>query len=73
MGMILRLQIKKAAVKMEASHYKRMEEEKIGHAEETLEVFEELMYQKEIETSARVPSIGLQTKAFGIGSTYQSQ
>ncbi|XLU98478.1 myosin-binding protein 7-like [Arachis hypogaea] len=51
MDMILRLQGKKAAVKMEASHYKRMAEEKIGHAEETLEVFEELMYQKEIENT----------------------
>ncbi|RYR19863.1 hypothetical protein Ahy_B03g064762 isoform A [Arachis hypogaea] len=52
MDMILRLQSEKAAVKMEASHYKRMAEEKIGHAEETLEVFEELMYQKEMETTA---------------------
>ncbi|XP_057731171.1 myosin-binding protein 7-like [Arachis stenosperma] len=52
MDMILRLQGEKAAVKMEASHYKRMAEEKIGHAEETLEVFEELMYQKEMETTA---------------------
>ncbi|TKY54670.1 Myosin-binding protein 7 [Spatholobus suberectus] len=52
MDMILRLQGEKAAVKMEASHYKRMAEEKIGHAEATLEVFEELMYQKEMEIAS---------------------
>ncbi|MED6107331.1 hypothetical protein PIB30_012981 [Stylosanthes scabra] len=52
MEMILRLQGEKAAVKMEASHYKRMAEEKIGHAEATLEVFEELMYQKEMEITS---------------------
>ena len=52
MDMILRLQGEKAAVKMEASHYKRMSEEKIGHAEATLEVFEELMYQKEMEIAS---------------------
>ncbi|XP_057421058.1 myosin-binding protein 7-like [Lotus japonicus] len=52
MDMILRLQGEKAAVKMESSHYKRMTEEKIGHAEATLEVFEELMYQKEMEIAS---------------------
>ncbi|QCD80484.1 hypothetical protein DEO72_LG2g805 [Vigna unguiculata] len=52
MDMILRLQGEKAAVKMEASHYKRVAEEKIGHAEATLEVFEELMYQKELEIAS---------------------
>ncbi|CAK8564272.1 unnamed protein product [Lathyrus sativus] len=52
MDMILRLQGEKAAVKMEASHYKRMSEEKIGHAEATLEVFEELMYEKEMEIAS---------------------
>ncbi|KAF1875779.1 hypothetical protein Lal_00006409 [Lupinus albus] len=52
MDMILRLQGEKAAVKMESSHYKRMAEEKIGHAEATLEVFEELMYQKEMEIAS---------------------
>ncbi|QHO06986.1 Myosin-binding protein [Arachis hypogaea] len=46
MDMILRLQGEKAAVKMEASHCKRMAEEKIGHAKENLKVFEDLMYQK---------------------------
>ncbi|KAK7291937.1 hypothetical protein RIF29_07501 [Crotalaria pallida] len=52
MDMILRLQGEKAAVKMESSHYKRMAEEKIGHAEATLEIFEELMYQKEMEIAS---------------------
>lgn len=52
MDMIVRLQGEKAAVKMEASHYKRMAEEKIGHAEASLEVFEELMYQKEMEIAS---------------------
>ncbi|QCE14035.1 hypothetical protein DEO72_LG11g1033 [Vigna unguiculata] len=48
LDMILRLQGEKAVVKMEASHYKRVAEEKIGHAEASLEAFEELMYQKEM-------------------------
>ncbi|XP_061347533.1 uncharacterized protein LOC133293035 [Gastrolobium bilobum] len=52
MDMILRLQGEKAAVKMEASHYKRMAEEKIDHAEATLEIFEDLMYQKEMEIAS---------------------
>lgn len=52
LSMILRLQGEKAAVKMEASQYKRLAEEKIGHAEESLAIFEELMYQKEMEISS---------------------
>ncbi|KAL4303737.1 hypothetical protein GQ457_10G004980 [Hibiscus cannabinus] len=52
MSMILRLQGEKAEMKMEASQYKRMAEEKISHAEESLAIFEELMYQKEMEISA---------------------
>ncbi|GMI94713.1 hypothetical protein HRI_003140600 [Hibiscus trionum] len=52
LSMILRLQGEKAAMEMEASQYKRMAEEKITHAEESLAVFEELMYQKEMEFSA---------------------
>ncbi|CAL0320118.1 unnamed protein product [Lupinus luteus] len=60
LDMILRLQGEKAAVKMEASHYKRMAEEKIGHAEATLEVFEELMYQKEME----IASLEFQIQAY---------
>nr|KYP51454.1 hypothetical protein KK1_026740 [Cajanus cajan] len=60
MDMILRLQGEKAAVKMEASHYKRVAEEKIGHAEATLEVFDELMYQKEME----IASLEFQVQAY---------
>lgn len=52
LDMILRLQGEKAAVKMEANHYKRMAEEKIGHAEATLEYFEDLMNQKEMEMAS---------------------
>lgn len=52
LSMILRLQGEKAAMKMEASQYKRLAEEKISHAEESLAIFEELMYQKEMEISA---------------------
>ncbi|KAF8393003.1 hypothetical protein HHK36_021244 [Tetracentron sinense] len=49
LSMILRLQGEKAAVKMEASQYKRMAEEKIYHAEESIAAFEELLYQKDME------------------------
>ncbi|KAE8687891.1 Leucine-rich receptor-like protein kinase family protein [Hibiscus syriacus] len=52
LSMILRLQSEKAAVKMEASQYKRLAEEKIGHAEEALAILEELIYQKEMEISS---------------------
>ncbi|OMO80804.1 hypothetical protein COLO4_23938 [Corchorus olitorius] len=52
LSMILRLQGEKAAVKMEASQYKREAEEKICHAEESLAIFEDLMYQKEMEISS---------------------
>ncbi|XVF34358.1 hypothetical protein REPUB_Repub18cG0052800 [Reevesia pubescens] len=52
LSMILRLQGEKAVVKMEASQYKRLAEEKIGHAEESLAIFEDLMYQKEMEISS---------------------
>lgn len=52
LSMILRLQGEKAAVKMEASQYKRLAEEKIGHAEESLAIFEQLIYQKEMEISS---------------------
>lgn len=52
MDMILRLQGEKARVEMEASHYKRMAEEKIGHAEATIEAFQELVQQKEVEISS---------------------
>ena len=52
LDMILRLQGEKAVVKMEASHYKRVAEEKIGHAEASIEAFEELMYQKEMQIAS---------------------
>ncbi|XP_022732254.1 uncharacterized protein LOC111286513 [Durio zibethinus] len=52
LSMILRLQGEKAALKMEASQYKRLAEEKICHAEESLAIFEDLMYQKEMEISS---------------------
>ncbi|KAL1364215.1 hypothetical protein HN51_012379 [Arachis hypogaea] len=58
--MILRLQGEMAAVKMEANHYKRMAEEKIGHAEATLEELEEVIYQKEME----IASLEFQVKAY---------
>lgn len=49
LAMILRLQGEKAAVKMESVQYKRLAEEKMYHAEESMEIFEDLIYQKEIE------------------------
>lgn len=52
LSMILRLQGEKAAVKMEAEQYKRLAEEKMCHAEESLAIFEDLMYQKEMEVAA---------------------
>lgn len=52
LSMILRLQGEKAAVQMEASQYKRLAEEKMSHAENSLSVFEELIYQKEMEIAS---------------------
>lgn len=52
LSMILRLQGEKAAVKMEACQYKRLAEEKICHAEESLEIFEDVIFQKEMEIAA---------------------
>ena len=60
LSMILRLQGEKAAVKMEASQYKRLAEEKICHAEESLEIFEDLIYQKEME----IASLEFQVQAY---------
>lgn len=60
LDMILRLQGEKAVVKMEASHYKRVAEEKIGHAEASLEAVEELMYQKEMQ----IASLEFQVQAY---------
>ncbi|KAK3031769.1 hypothetical protein RJ639_037066 [Escallonia herrerae] len=52
LSMILRLQGEKAAVKMEAEQYKRLAEEKMCYAEESLVLFEDLIYQKEMEVAA---------------------
>ncbi|XP_038700408.1 uncharacterized protein LOC119997451 [Tripterygium wilfordii] len=60
LSMILRLQGEKATVKMEASHYKRMAEEKIEHAEEYLEMYEDLIYQRELE----IASLEYQVQAY---------
>ncbi|KAI5675815.1 hypothetical protein M9H77_06765 [Catharanthus roseus] len=60
LSMILRLQGEKAAVQMEADQYKRMVEEKMCHAEESLAIFEDIMYQKEME----VASLDYQVQAY---------
>ncbi|KAK4431896.1 Myosin-binding protein 7 [Sesamum alatum] len=52
LSVILRLQGEKAAVKMEAEQYKRLSEEKICHAEESLAIFEDIIYQKEMELAS---------------------
>ncbi|KAK2646588.1 hypothetical protein Ddye_021783 [Dipteronia dyeriana] len=52
LSMILRLQGEKSVVMMEASQYKRMTEEEICHMEENLAIYEDMMYQKELEISA---------------------
>lgn len=49
MSVILRLQGEKAALAMEASQYKRMVEERMSHAELSLELLEDLNYQKDVE------------------------
>lgn len=60
LSMILRLQGEKAAVKMEAEHYKRLAEEKMCYAEESIQIFEDIMYQKEME----IASLDYQVQAF---------
>ncbi|KAF8035570.1 hypothetical protein BT93_C1565 [Corymbia citriodora subsp. variegata] len=60
LSMILRLQGEKAAVKMEADQYKRMAEEKMCHADLSLEVFEDVIYQKEME----IASLEFQVQAY---------
>ncbi|KAK6942318.1 GTD-binding domain [Dillenia turbinata] len=52
LAMILRLQEEKAVIQMEANQYKRMAEEKISHIEKSLLIFEELMFQKELEITS---------------------
>lgn len=49
--MILRLQEEKAAEKLEACQYRRLAEEKLHHAEQSLIILEEAMEDKEIEIS----------------------
>ena len=60
LSMILRLQGEKAAMEMEASQYKRIAEEKMFHAQETLETFQELIYQKEMQ----IASLEFQVQAY---------
>ncbi|KZV33988.1 hypothetical protein F511_04213 [Dorcoceras hygrometricum] len=52
LSVILRLQREKAAVQMEAQQYKRFSEEKMCHAEESLAIIEDIIYQKEMEVAA---------------------
>ncbi|XP_047329651.1 uncharacterized protein LOC124932974 [Impatiens glandulifera] len=49
LSMILKLQGEKAALMMEANQYKRLAEEKMCHAEEAIAIFEDIIYQKEME------------------------
>ncbi|KAJ7955671.1 Myosin-binding protein [Quillaja saponaria] len=60
LSMILRLQGEKATMKMEASQYKRMVEEKMCHAESSLAVIEDIIYQKEME----IASLEFQVQAY---------
>ncbi|XP_057536786.1 uncharacterized protein LOC130814665 [Amaranthus tricolor] len=60
LSMILRLQGEKAAMEMEASHYKRIAEEKMCYAQEALEIFQELIYQKEMQ----IASLEFQVQAY---------
>ncbi|KAJ4845813.1 hypothetical protein Tsubulata_008219, partial [Turnera subulata] len=60
LSMILRLQGEKASLKMEAAQYKRMAEEKMTHAEEALEIFEDLIHQREME----IASLEFQVQAY---------
>ncbi|GMH16612.1 hypothetical protein Nepgr_018453 [Nepenthes gracilis] len=60
LSMMLRLQGEKAAVEMEACQYKRIAEEKMVHAEETLAIFREIVYQKEMQ----IASLEFQVQAY---------
>ncbi|KAL9224156.1 hypothetical protein vseg_000220 [Gypsophila vaccaria] len=60
LSMILRLQGERAALEMEARQYKRMAEEKICHAHEMVEIFQELVYQKELQ----IASLEFQVQAY---------
>lgn len=52
LSMIARLQEEKAAAKMEACQYKRIAEEKLRHADESLLILREIILQKEMEIAA---------------------
>ncbi|GER36742.1 hypothetical protein STAS_13108 [Striga asiatica] len=52
LSVILRLQREKAAVKLEGEQYKRLSEEKISHAQESLAIIEDIIHQKEMEIAA---------------------
>nr|DAD45361.1 TPA_asm: hypothetical protein HUJ06_003591 [Nelumbo nucifera] len=76
LSMILRLQGEKAAEKMEASQYKRMAEEKINHAEESLAIFEELIFQKEMEIASlefQVQAYKNKLQSVGLNDSYIGQ
>ncbi|KAL9242198.1 hypothetical protein vseg_016221 [Gypsophila vaccaria] len=60
LSMILRLQGEKSAMEMEASQYKRIAEEKMCHAQEMVETFQELIYQKEMQ----IASLAFQVQAY---------
>lgn len=60
LSMIVRLQGEKSAMEMEASQYKRIAEEKMCHAQEMLEMFQELIYQKEMQ----IASLEFQVQAY---------
>lgn len=60
LSMILRLQGEKSALEMEASQYKRIAEEKMCHAQETLEIFQELIFHKEMQ----IASLEFQVQAY---------
>lgn len=69
LAMILRLQGEKAGVKMESEHYKRLAEEKMHHAEESMETFEELIRQKEMEIATldyQVQAYRYKLSSFGL-------
>ncbi|KAL1548926.1 hypothetical protein AAHA92_17100 [Salvia divinorum] len=51
LSVILRLQGEKAAVKMEAEHYKRLAEERMCHAEESFALIEDMITEKEMEVA----------------------
>eukprot|EP00268_Persea_americana_P016693 TRINITY_DN17921_c1_g1_i2.p1 TRINITY_DN17921_c1_g1~~TRINITY_DN17921_c1_g1_i2.p1 ORF type:complete len:535 (+),score=138.98 TRINITY_DN17921_c1_g1_i2:362-1966(+) len=70
LSMILRLQGEKAVEKMEANQYRRVTEEKMHHAEQSLAVFEELLYRKEMEIASLFFQLeAYKHKLFSLGFT----